>query len=129
MCGHLSRELEYRVQDMDIIRLEETQKIKKEKDMLTLLTCHPYRGNGKFRYLVYSVRKRRKEGDRSMTECRKIQKTQDVRVEHIFPENLRNNSAYIIADRNMGNVCKGCQTQLVKENRYEQSHCDLSVEK
>ena len=47
----------------------------------------------------------------------------------VFPENLRNNSAYIIADRNMGNVCKGCQTQLIKENRYEQSHCDLSVEK
>lgn len=78
------QKLEYRVQDMDIIRLEETQKIKKEKDMLTLLTCHPYRGNGKFRYLVYSVRKRRKEGDRSMTECRKIQKTQDVRLEQHF---------------------------------------------
>lgn len=78
------QKLEYRVQDMDIIRLEETQKIKKEKDMLTLLTCHPYRGNGKFRYLVYSVRKRRKEGDRSMTECGKIQKTQDVRVEQYF---------------------------------------------
>lgn len=78
------RKLEYRMRDMDIIRPEETQKIKKEKDMLTLLTCHPYRGNGKFRYLVYAVRKHRKEGDRNMTECGKIQKTQDVQAERYF---------------------------------------------
>ena len=31
-------------------------KIKKRKDMITLLTCHPYRGHGKYRYLVYCIR-------------------------------------------------------------------------
>lgn len=78
------QKLEYKVQDMDIIRPEEAQKIKKGKDMLTLLTCHPYRGNGKFRYLVYAVRRQRKKGDRSMKERRKMQKTQDVQVEQYF---------------------------------------------
>lgn len=31
-------------------------KIQKGKDMITLITCHPYRSNGKYRYVVYCVR-------------------------------------------------------------------------
>lgn len=34
----------------------EAVKIRKGQDMLTLLTCHPYRGHGKWRYVVYCVR-------------------------------------------------------------------------
>ena len=30
--------------------------IQKEKDMVTLLTCHPYRGHGRYRYVVYCMR-------------------------------------------------------------------------
>ncbi|MGN1165766.1 MAG: class C sortase [Lachnospiraceae bacterium] len=31
-------------------------KIQKGKDMITLITCHPYRSHGKYRYLVYCAR-------------------------------------------------------------------------
>lgn len=36
--------------DSDLIRIQEG------RDMLTLITCHPYRGHGKYRYLVYCDR-------------------------------------------------------------------------
>lgn len=50
--------MKYRVQKIQIIDPYDTDKIKiqKGKDMITLLTCHPYRGHGKYRYLVYCVR-------------------------------------------------------------------------
>ena len=53
------KELVYIVKAFQIIRPEETEKIKmlNGEDQITLLTCHPYRGNGKYRYLVYAVRK------------------------------------------------------------------------
>ena len=31
-------------------------KIQPGKDMITLLTCHPYRSHGKFRYVIYCIR-------------------------------------------------------------------------
>lgn len=31
-------------------------KIQKGRDMVTLITCHPYRGHGKYRYIVYCAR-------------------------------------------------------------------------
>lgn len=50
--------LRYTVFDIEIIKPYELDKIKirKGKDMVTLLTCHPYRGNGKYRYVVYCMR-------------------------------------------------------------------------
>ena len=52
------KKMKYRVQKIQIIDPYDTDKIKiqKGKDMITLLTCHPYRGHGKYRYLVYCVR-------------------------------------------------------------------------
>lgn len=54
--------LQYVVFDIDIIKPYEFDKIqiKKNRDMVTLLTCHPYRGNGKYRYVVYCARKQEK---------------------------------------------------------------------
>lgn len=34
----------------------ESIKIQEGKDMITLITCHPYRSHGKYRYVVYCVR-------------------------------------------------------------------------
>ena len=64
-----------------------------------------------------------------MTECRKIQKTQDVRVEQYFRKICGIILLILLLTGIWGMSAKVCQTQLVKENRYEQSHCDLSVEK
>lgn len=50
--------LKYQVTDICVINSYDMQKIyiKKGKDMISLLTCHPYRGKGKYRYLVYCER-------------------------------------------------------------------------
>lgn len=50
--------LSYKVEKIKIIQPDDSDQIKiqKGKDMVTLLTCHPYRSHGKFRYVVYCVR-------------------------------------------------------------------------
>lgn len=74
--------LKYQVVDIKIIRPYESDKIRiqKGKDMVTLLTCHPYRGHGKYRYVVYCERnhgqtatgkKEKKISDSSKDEIRK----------------------------------------------------------
>ena len=48
----------YKVERIKIIRPDDSDQIRiqKGKDMVTLLTCHPYRSHGKFRYVVYCVK-------------------------------------------------------------------------
>lgn len=50
--------LTYRVESIDIIDPYDSDavKIQKGKDMVTLVTCHPYMSHGKYRYVVYCVR-------------------------------------------------------------------------
>lgn len=50
--------LQYRVTDIQIIDPHEVEKIliQEGRDMLTLLTCHPYASGGRQRYLVYCDR-------------------------------------------------------------------------
>ena len=50
--------LTYRVEEIKIIQPDDSDQIKiqKGKDMVTLLTCHPYRGHGRYRYVVYCIR-------------------------------------------------------------------------
>ncbi|MCD8110154.1 MAG: class C sortase [Clostridiales bacterium] len=50
--------LGYRVEAIDIIGPYDSDKvmIQAGKDMVTLMTCHPYRSHGKYRYVVYCVR-------------------------------------------------------------------------
>lgn len=50
--------LTYSVESIDIIdpHASEAIRIQEGKDMVTLLTCHPYRSGGKYRYVVYCVR-------------------------------------------------------------------------
>ena len=50
--------LVYRVECIDVIEPFDSEKVKiqEEKDMITLLTCHPYCSGGRYRYAVYCVR-------------------------------------------------------------------------
>ena len=50
--------LQYKVEKIDIVEPDdfEAVKIQKGKDMVTLLTCHPYGSHGRYRYLVYGIR-------------------------------------------------------------------------
>lgn len=50
--------LTYEVTKIKVIDPYDTDKIliQKGKDMITLLTCHPYRGHGRYRYVVYCMR-------------------------------------------------------------------------
>ena len=50
--------LTYQVQEINIIDPYDVDsiKIQEGKDMITLLTCHPYRSHGKYRYVVYCTR-------------------------------------------------------------------------
>ena len=50
--------LTYKVTKIKVIDPYDTDKIliQKGKDMITLLTCHPYRGHGRYRYVVYCMR-------------------------------------------------------------------------
>lgn len=50
--------LTYRVEEIKIVQPDDSDQIKiqKGKDMVTLLTCHPYRSHGRYRYVVYCIR-------------------------------------------------------------------------
>lgn len=52
------KKLTYRVTKISIVLPNDSDavKIQPGKDMITLLTCHPYRSHGKYRYLVYCER-------------------------------------------------------------------------
>ena len=58
-------ELVYEVEKIDIVTPNDVDavKIRPGKDMVTLLTCHPYGSNGKYRYLVYCSRVKDAEKD------------------------------------------------------------------
>ena len=54
----LGETLTYTVADIQIIQPHEIERIKIQqgRDLLTLLTCHPYASGGKQRYVVYCER-------------------------------------------------------------------------
>lgn len=62
--------LAYQVSSIDVISPYDNDavKIQEEKDMVTLLTCHPYRSHGKYRYVVYCDRYTGTEGGEEGTE-------------------------------------------------------------
>ena len=55
---NLWERLDYRATKIKVIDPYDMDKIliQKGKDMVTLLTCHPYRGHGRYRYVVYCMR-------------------------------------------------------------------------
>ncbi len=69
--------LEYVVSDIQVIEPDEIERIKIQPgtDQVTLITCHPYRSGGKYRYIVYATRK--ETGAVGITENRKKNSVQD----------------------------------------------------
>ena len=57
--------LEYIVSDIQVIEPDEIEWIKIQPgiDQVTLITCHPYRSGGKYRYVVYAKRKETSAAD------------------------------------------------------------------
>ena len=57
--------LEYVVSDIQVIEPDEIEWIKIQPgiDQVTLITCHPYRRGGKYRYVVYAKRKETSAAD------------------------------------------------------------------
>lgn len=74
--------LRYRVDQIEVIEPYESDKVKIQegKDMVTLITCHPYRGHGQYRYVVYCVRdpgKKEQKNPENFTLQKKIKSIQD----------------------------------------------------
>lgn len=67
--------LTYRVEAVEIIEPTDSEKLKIQegKDMVTLITCHPYRSHGKQRYVVYCVRNTTTSGKKQIETGTKLQ--------------------------------------------------------
>ena len=77
--------LKYKVESIAIISPYDSDavKIQEGKDMVTLITCHPYRSHGKYRYVVYCVRdKSNKSSDEENTKQSK--KTEVISEDTVF---------------------------------------------
>lgn len=69
--------LEYVVSDIQVIEPDEIERIKIQPgmDQVTLITCHPYRSGGRYRYVVYA--KRKNTSDVDVTDVGKTNPMQD----------------------------------------------------
>lgn len=69
--------LEYVVSDIQVIEPDEIERIKIQSgtDQVTLITCHPYRSSGKYRYVVST--KRKETGTVGVSEAGKKDFVQD----------------------------------------------------
>lgn len=58
LVTNLWEKLTYQVVELAVVQPDDSDavKIQPDKDMVTLVTCHPYRSHGKYRYLVYCER-------------------------------------------------------------------------
>lgn len=63
-------------------------KIQHGRDMVTLLTCHPYRSGGKYRYIVYCVREDEKE-------------TENIRKEETENDNKENEPVFLSSEKDI----------------------------
>ncbi|MFQ7841004.1 MAG: class C sortase, partial [Thomasclavelia spiroformis] len=84
------QEIKYIVSDIQIILPSESEKIliQEGKDMITLITCHPYRRNYQ-RYVVYCVREDeyKKDGNSVVHQGSKVVKSSknDIMIERYLP--------------------------------------------
>lgn len=81
------KKLTYYVESCAVIQPYDKDAVKIEpgKDRITLITCHPYRSHGKYRYVVYCSRKQQKNEEKKMIE-------KDTRFESSVPDIKRENA-------------------------------------
>lgn len=62
--------LTYFVESIRVIEPDDVEaiKIQKGRDMVTLITCHPYRSQGKYRYVVYCVKEEKVKRNKNMSQ-------------------------------------------------------------
>ena len=95
--------LSYRVEKIKIIKPDDSDQIRiqKGKDMVTLLTCHPYRSHGKYRYLVFCERftSKNKEKDSKKITKKTVVTTKDetITYEPSTPDIKRENTIKVVA--------------------------------
>lgn len=97
--SNLWDELKYEVIDIKIISPDEIMDIyiQPGKDMVTLLTCHPYLSGGDQRYLVF---------------CERVDETSFVQQETSIPQATENNN---VENENIENSPKTSQTEILQE--------------
>ena len=87
------------MESIDIIAPTDSEKLKIQegKDMVTLITCHPYRSHGKQRYVVYCVRDtttsgteqietdtKLQEQGQQLTDLQAVSSKEDIRMEDVI---------------------------------------------
>lgn len=107
--------LEYEVTGIDVISPFNTDAvmIQEGRDMITLVTCHPYRSGGKYRYIVYCTRKGTKPS-RKGNESYQLLKTstQDINNE----DNVRRGGALLLAFLFLSALAQGIKS-FIQERR------------
>ncbi len=68
-------------------------KIREGRDMLTLLTCHPYRGHGKQRYVVFAIR--------DETKAELPETTRRVKTENVGQQERRTDAGNYVGRENL----------------------------
>ena len=109
--------LEYEVTGIDVISPFNTDAvmIQEGRDMITLVTCHPYRSGGKYRYIVYCTRKGTKPS-RKGNESYQLLKTstQDINNE----DNVRRGGALLLAFLFLSALTQEIKS-FIQESRYK----------
>lgn len=109
--------LEYEVTGIDVISPFNTDAvmIQEGRDMITLVTCHPYRSGGKYRYIVYCTRKGTKPS-RKRNESYQLLKTstQDINNE----DNVRRGGALLLAFLFLSALAQEIKS-FIQESRYK----------
>ena len=88
--------LEYEVTGIDVISPFDTDAvlIQDGRDMMTLVTCHPYRSGGKYRYIVYCTRKGTKPSKKGSESVQLLKtSTQDINNEQFV---RKGGSAFVL---------------------------------
>lgn len=104
--------LAYRVEAIDIIDPDNSDavKIQEGKDMVTIVTCHPYMTRGKYRYLLYCIRDKDAENYKNWED-----ESVFFREKAYLEENDLESNGYIIASD--GRVYESSEDAIQAEKR------------
>lgn len=105
--------LVYRVESIDIIKPDNSDavKIQAGKDMITIVTCHPYLSQGKYRYLLYCIRDKDAENARIWEdESRTVNEEKDPNNDGVH---VLERGEYILASD--GNVYESSENTIHTE--------------
>ena len=98
----------YKVRNIKIIQPYDVNSILIEpgKDMITLLTCHPYMSHGKYRYCFCCERGREDEinAEEGEDKAVRIPSGDDTEIVNMVPEEFASSENFIVIERNLRRV-------------------------